>query len=202
MYRPNAFAIDDAAVLRRVLRERVFVTLAAIRDGALCFAYAPVLADEGGVRFHLAMRNPLALVEDGARLSLSCVAADGYVSPDWYKTVVTVPTWNYIAVEAEGTVRRLSRDALRTLLEELAAQEEGKLLPKPPWTMDKVGHARNNALMNAIVGFTLSFERLEGKFKLSQDKNPQDIEGVIAGLEARGDAASRAVAKAMRGVSK
>ena len=198
MYRPHVFAVDDPAVLREVLRNRVFVTFAAIRDGAIRFAYAPVVVDEGGLRFHLAIRNPMALLEDGARVSVSCMAMDAYVSPDWYRTTVTVPTWNYIAVEAEGPVARLSRDELRTLLEELAAQEENKLLPKPPWKMDKVSHARNNALMGVIVGFTLTFERLEGKFKLSQDKTPEDIAGVIENLEARGDAASLAIAKAMK----
>lgn len=198
MYRPNAFAVDDAAILREVLRNRVFVTLASVRDGVARFAYAPVIVDPQGVRFHLAIRNPMALLEDGARVSLSCIAADAYVSPDWYRTIVTVPTWNYIAVEGEGTVRRLSHDELRELLVELAAQEEEKLAPKPPWTMDKVPVERNTALMNAIVGFALSFERLEGKFKLSQDKNPEDIEGVIAALETRHDAASLAVANAMR----
>ncbi len=56
--------------------------------------------------------------------------------------------------------------------------------------------------MNVIQGFALSFERLEGKFKLSQDKPAENMEGVIAGLEGRGDAASLAVAQAMRDLPK
>jgi len=198
MYRPHAFAVDDVAVLQEVLRRRVFVTFAALQDSALRFAYAPIIVDPDGVRFHLAMRNPLASLEDRARVSLSALAADAYVSPDWYRTIVTVPTWNYIAVEGEGVVRRLSREELRTLLADLSAQEEQKLAPKPPWTMDKVSPERTEAMMNVIQGFALSFERLEGKFKLSQDKLPEDRQGVINGLEARGDAASLAVVRAMR----
>ncbi len=134
------FAVDDVAVLQAVLRRRVFVTFAALQDGALRFAYAPIVVDpDGRVRFHLAMRNPLASLEDGARVSLSALAADAYVSPDWYRTIVTVPTWNYIAVEGEGTVRRLPREELRRLLADLSAQEEQKLAPKPAaWTIDKV----------------------------------------------------------------
>jgi transcriptional regulator len=127
------------------------------------------------------------------------MVVDAYISPDWYKTIVTVPTWNYIAVEGEGIVRRQSRDELRKLVLDLSAMEEQKLLPKTPWTIDKVPRARTEALLGAIVGFSLPFDRLEGKFKLSQDKNPEDLAGVIAGLEARGDAASVAVARAMRG---
>ncbi|HWA92311.1 MAG TPA: FMN-binding negative transcriptional regulator [Rhizomicrobium sp.] len=200
MYRPNAFAVDDPSVLREALRKRVFVTLAAVQDGALRFAYAPVMVGEGGVRFHLAIRNPLAALEDGMRVSLSCVAADAYVSPDWYRTMVTVPTWNYIAVEAEGPVRRLSQDELRALVIDLSAQEEAGLAPKPPWLIDKVPAPRIEAMLNAIVGFEMSFGRFEGKLKLSQDKPDDDVQGVIEGLEARGDPASLAVARAMREV--
>jgi transcriptional regulator len=207
MYRPSAFAVDDIAVLHEVIRNRVFATIAAVRDGAVVFAYAPLLVDAengalGGIRFHLAIGNPLAKLEDGARISISLMAADAYVSPDWYRKIVTVPTWNYIAVEGEGAVRRTSRTELRQLVIDLSAQEEEKLLPKPPWRIDKVPPERTEALLNGIAGFSLSFERLRGKFKLSQDKSEDDFEGAIAGLEARGDAASFAVARQMRKVQK
>jgi transcriptional regulator len=200
MYRPLAFALDDAGVLREVLRRRIFVTLATARDGEILFAYAPVVVEEGGLRFHLAIRNPMAAMEDGTRVSLSCLAADAYVSPDWYRTIVAVPTWNYVAVEGEGAVRRLPREELHKLLADLSAQEERKLAPKPPWTMNKVAPERTEMMMNAIVGFEMKFDRLEGKFKLSQDKPDEDVQGVIDGLEARGDTASLAVAREMRRV--
>ncbi len=205
MYSPSAFAVNNVAVIHDVLRERVFATIAAIQDGAVCFAYAPVVVDaengpRGGIRFHLARGNPLATLADGARVAVSIVATDTYVSPDWYRTIVTVPTWNYIAVEGEGALHRQSAAELRQLVIDLSAQEEEKLAPKAPWLIDKVAEARQTALLNGIVGFAVSFDRLEGKFKLSQDKSPDDIEGAIAGLEARSDPASQAVANAMRKV--
>jgi transcriptional regulator len=203
MYRPAAFAVDDVSLLHDVIQKRVFATIAAVRDGVVVFAYAPVVLDAdagplGGVRFHLASGNPLAKMEDGARVLVSIMAEDAYVSPDWYRKIVTVPTWNYLAVEGEGAVRRTSREELRKLVIDLSAQEEEKLLPKAPWLIDKVPPQRVEALLNGIVGFSLPFERLQGKFKLSQDKSAEDIAGVIAGLEARGDAASMAVAKEMK----
>jgi transcriptional regulator len=203
MYRQPAFVVDDVAVLQDVIRQRVFVTLAAVIDGAVKFAYAPVVLDprngaRGAIRFHLASANPLAKLADDARVAMNLVAADAYVSPDWYKKTVTVPTWNYIAVEGEGAMHRTSRAELRQLVIDLTAQEETKLLPKAPWLLSKVAEARVEGLLNSIVGFSLPFERLQGKFKLSQDKAPEDTSGVIAELEARGDAASVAVAKAMR----
>lgn len=206
MYRPNAFAVDDLAEIHDVIRTRVFGTIASLRNGKIAFGYAPVVLDpdngsRGGVRFHFAMRNPLAGLNDGDTVRLSMIAADTYVSPDWYKSTVTVPTWNYIAVEGEGTVKRLSRDELRQLVLDLSDQEEARLAPKPPWSAEKVPEPRIEAMLNIIVGFSLPFETLEGKFKLSQDKHADDIAGVIAGLEKQGDPHGVAVAAAMRSAS-
>ncbi|HEY8950916.1 MAG TPA: FMN-binding negative transcriptional regulator [Rhizomicrobium sp.] len=202
MYRPSAFAVDDVAVLHEVIRKRVLATLAAVVNGEVAFAYAPVVLDagngKGAIRFHLAAGNPLAAVKDGTRITAGFMASDAYISLDWYAQPVTVPTWNYVAVEGTGTVRRLSREDLRRQIVDMSAQEEAKLLPKPPWKMDKVAPQRLEALLNGIVGFSLPFESLLGKFKLSQNKSKEDFDGTIAGLEARGDAASLAVAKAMR----
>ncbi len=204
MYRPPAFALDDVAALHAVMRDRVFATVAASHDGTLRFAYAPVVVDSdkgplGAVRFHLAGNNPLSELPDGAALSFSMIASDAYVSPDWYETQGRVPTWNYIAVEGRGVVERLSGDDLRQLLVDLTAMEEGKLAPKTLWTIDKVPEEKMGALMNAIVGFSVRFETLEGKFKLSQNVTPEDAEGVIRGMEQRGDAMSLKIAAAMRG---
>jgi len=201
MYRPPHFVVDDIARLHDVVRERVFATVATLIDGHIAFAYAPVVLDAGrnAARFHLARNNPVANVADGTPLAVSFVGPDAYISPDWYETAGMVPTWNYIAVEGRGRVRRIEEhDALRQLLADVTLVEEAKLLPKQPWTVDKVPEPRMANLLNAIVGFELVFERLEGKFKLSQNIKPEDASGAWRGLEARGDAASLAVAKAMR----
>jgi transcriptional regulator len=202
MYRPRAFTIDDVPALHGIIRKRAFATIAAVIDGAVQFAYAPVVVDpqagaRGGIRFHLARANPLAGL-DGAHVRLSFLGPDAYVSPDWYETPGYVPTWNYIAVEGEGVAKRLKQQELRALLVDLSAAQEEPLRPKPPWTLDKLPEERIATLLGAIEGFSLAFDTLEGKFKLSQDKKQQDVAGVIAGLEARGDAASLAVAAAMR----
>ncbi len=202
MYRPKAYVVDDVAVLHRFIRQRAFTTIGAIINGAVEFAYAPVVLDGvgacGTVRFHLAKDNPAATLEDGAQVLLSFAGHDAYVSPGWYASEGMVPTWNYVAVEGKGKVRRLSGEQLYTLLVDLSAAQEERLLPKRPWTVEKLSEKKLAALMAAIVGFSVPFEKLEGKFKLSQDKKPEDFAGVIAGLEARGDAASLLVAEAMQ----
>lgn len=202
MYRPRAFSVDDPATLHDVVRRRVFATLALAHEGRVSFAYAPVVLDTasglGAIRFHLAKANPFAALADGAWLSVSFSAADAYVSPDWYESEGLVPTWNYIAVEGTGIARALDREGLRRLLADLSAQEEAGLLPKLPWTLEKLAEGRLEALSNAITGFAIAFETLGGKFKLSQDKAYADFEGVVGGLKARGDVASVAIAAAMR----
>lgn len=201
MYRPPAYAVDDPPLLQHVMRQRTFATVAAVLQNGVRFAYAPVIVDVkplplGSVRFHLARANPMAEI-DGQSVHLSLLAADAYVSPDWYVTGAFVPTWNYVAVEAEGRARKMAPDELRELLVDLSAAAEEPLLPKPPWTIDKVPQERLTALINGIRGFSIALDRLEGKLKLSQDKQPDDIAGVITALEARGDAQSLAVARAM-----
>jgi transcriptional regulator len=202
MYRPSAYVIDDVSILHQVMRRRCFATIAAVVEHHVQFAYAPVIVDAephplGVVRFHLARGNPLA---DGneAEMRLSFLGPDAYISPDWYEKGGLVPTWNYIVVEASGRAEVLEESELRQLLVDLSARHEERLRPKPPWTLGKISDERIAALLRGICGFTLKLDKLEGKFKLSQDKSAADIAGVMAGLEARGDVASLAVARAMR----
>ena len=203
MYVPAHFALSDAAALHAFMRSNVFAVLAGQISGRIQFAYAPLVLDPepaplGGVRFHLARANPLAKIEEGMELKLSIMGPHAYVSPDWYAVPGQVPTWNYVAVEGVGRVHALSDEGLKQLLFDLAAQEEGALAPKPAWTTARVPQKRLNALLNAIAGFRLPFDILEGKMKLSQNRNPADREAAIEGLTMRGDSASLAVAEAMR----
>jgi transcriptional regulator len=203
MYRPAAFAVDDVQTLHAVMRERAFATLARVRADKVEFAYAPIVLDPeegpyGSIRFHLASNNPIVEGADGAQFHVSFLGPDAYISPDWYETAGVVPTWNYIGVEGQGIARKLDSDALRQLLIDVSATQEAKLLPKKPWTIDKVPEQKMNMLMNAIAGFEVRLESLDGKFKLSQNLKPADFEGAVRGLEKRGDALSVAVAAAMR----
>lgn len=201
MYRPGPYVQDDVALLHAIIRERSFAVIAAVTDGEAHFAYAPVVLDaegpRGRVRFHLARANPLAKL-DGAKIRLSFLGPDTYVSPDWYVSEGLVPTWNYIAIEGSGIARQLDKTALRQLLVDLSAEHEERLRPKEPWRIEKVPEAKLDALLNAIIGFSVDLETLEGKFKLSQDKKAEDFDGVVGALEDAQDASARAVAAAMR----
>lgn len=202
MYRPKVYARDEVALLHDFIRMRGFATIAAELAGEIHFAYAPVVLDpqlgpNGGVRFHLARANPLAAMNDTA-VKLAVVGSDSYISPDWYAGGGFVPTWNYIAAEGAGRAQPQSEADLRRMLIDLSAEHEDRLRPKTPWTLDKISESKLAGLLNAIVGFSVSFESLRGTFKLSQDKSQSDIASVISHLEAGDDPRSRSVAQAMR----
>jgi transcriptional regulator len=84
------------------------------------------------------------------------------------------------------------------MIDDLSASQEAHLLPKTPWTTDKLTADRLDGLMRAIVGFEVTFDALEGKFKLSQDKRDEDAQGVAAHLEQSPRAGDRETGLAMR----
>lgn len=201
MYRPKAFAVDEVEVLHAAIRARVLATLAVVDDEKVQLAYAPVVVDPcapfGCLRFHLARQNPVANLLDGAKVRVSFLGPDGYVSPDWYAGEGFVPTWNYIAIEGEGIARRLEGEACEAALAELSAQQEARLAPKPPWTLEKLTATKRRQLLEAISVFALPLSRLEGKFKLSQDKSVTDRNGLVRALKSLQDPDAMSLARAM-----
>jgi transcriptional regulator len=123
---------------------------------------------------------------------------DAYISPSWYPSTAehgkVVPTWNYIAVHVYGTFR-LTTDTtfLRRHLEDLVIRHEGQ---RPaPWSIDDAPAAYIERQLRAIVGIEFRIERIEGKWKMSQNRNAADIDGVISGLRQSANPTDREVAE-------
>lgn len=176
-------------------REEIFAFIADIAfcsifvsgaEGPAVFHVPVIACGPDRLRFHVSRANRGFGSLERGRVLLSCVGPDSYISPDWYGTDDQVPTWNYVSVEAEGPVRRLSDDELAAQLDSLSADHEARLAPKPPWTRDKMSPGRFDAMMKAIVGFELEVEALRGCRKLGQNKKGAELDGAIAGLEAAG----------------
>jgi len=187
MHPAPAFRETDEARLLAELAAHPFVTIAAAPDGQLRIAHAPVVARRtaGGVvlDFHLSRSNALAgFLAAGFRAVAVSLIADAYVSPDWYAAHDQVPTWNYVTVEAEGPVAVLDDEGLVALLDDLSAQAEARLAPKPAWTRQKMSPGRFEAMTGAIAGARLRVERLEGVNKLGQNKGAADRAGVAQAL--------------------
>lgn len=187
MHPAAAFRVEDAEVLLAALAERPFATIAAAPGGRPLVAHAPVVVRRDGegivLDFHVSRGNALAPhVAAGFAAVVVTLGPEAYVSPDWYADADQVPTWNYVAVEAEGQVGPLGEADTIALLDGLSAQEEARLAPKPAWTRGKMSPGRFEAMLKGIIGARLRVERLQGTFKLSQNKSDEDRAGVARAL--------------------
>jgi transcriptional regulator len=190
------FRHDDRALLEALVDEIGFGMIFATTPDGPRVAHTPLLwTGDGAVQFHLARGNALASYLDGMTALAVVNGPDGYVSPRWYADREQVPTWNYIALELEGRVRKMDGDGLTGLLEALSARQESRIDEGEPWTMDKVPDAKLAKLLTGIVGFELEVQAWRPTFKLSQNKPADERQRVAIGLEAEG---SPAIAQLMR----
>ncbi len=152
-------------------------------------SHIPFYLDAEGTRLeaHIARSNPIvqALASD-ARAVVSVVGPDGYVSPDWYGDEGQVPTWNYVAVHLRGVVRRAPQDGLRDHLDRLSSHFESRLAPKPVWQTDKLGPEKLAKLMTLIVPIELQVEKVDGTWKLNQNKSEVTRVRAAAHMDAAG----------------
>jgi transcriptional regulator len=120
-----------------------------------------------------------------------------YISPSWYTNSPAVPTWNYVDTHAYGTIRLIEdADWLRGLLRRLSERHEAR--NPVPWRMQDLPETYLEGMLNGIIGFDIAVTRLEGKYKLSQNRPAADRPLVIAALERQSDADSLAIARLMR----
>lgn len=194
MYIPDMFREDRTETPHDAVRTIGFATL--ITEG-LEANHLPMLLQEGAngqvLRGHVARANPVWKKGDGAALAIF-LGPHAYVSPNWYpskaETGKAVPTWNYISVHARGPIRWVEdADWLRTHVGALsAAHEAGRDVP---WMISDAPVAYIDSMLRGIVGFELAIETLEGKYKLSQNREPADYAGARQGLlrEGREDVA-------------
>ncbi len=206
MYLPAAFRQDDLAELHRQIADSRLATLVSHAADGLQASHLPLLLvpEEGpfGTLYgHFARANPhgRVLAEGGSALAVFS-GPDAYVSPSWYPAKAehgkVVPTWNYIAVHAQGRAEVFDEPArLLDLLARLSDRHEAGRAQ--PWALGDAPREYIDAMLRAIVGFALPIERLEGKWKLGQNRSAADRQGVRDGLGASTDARDRELAQRM-----
>lgn len=201
MYIPASFREDRLDVLHDVIQKHSFGTIVSTGEAGLMASHLPFLLDPAAGRFgtlayHLARANPhWRDWSEGSEVMVMFRGPHAYVSPTWYVSREAVPTWNYIAVHAYGIPRMIEGGGdLLQLLQRLTARSEGDSREawQVPWPDDYV-----EKMMGAIVGFRLEITRLEGKFKLSQNRSAEDAAAVIGTFERSTSADERALADLM-----
>jgi transcriptional regulator len=195
MYLPETLRVDDLPTLHQFMEEFNFAALVTQGEGDLIASHIPFVLDReageyGRLRAHIAVQNPqlVHLKNAGSDALVMFLGPHGYISPSWYASPLNVPTWNYMAVHAYGRPRMLDRGGLVALLKDLAGQHE-RAQPQP-WDFDpQAGWIEK--LLPHIAGFEIPIARLEGKFKLNQNRTAADRERVIEVLAASSDPAQR-----------
>jgi len=205
MYIPPRFLVTDDAVIDAFLRAHGFATLVTAGPAGLLATHLPVelgRAPDGArlLQGHVSRANPQwREFEPGREALLVFLGPHAYISPTWYDHP-NVPTWNYQALHAYGAVRLLTRtDDLVPPLRALAEHYEPPHNPPPRFDLDRMPPDLRAAELAGIVAFELRVARVEAAFKLSQNRHAADAARIARELEARGDDASRAIARAMTG---
>ena len=198
MHPAAQFRHDDRDLMEAVLAEVGFGMVFLTTPDGPRVAHTPLLSSgDGAVQFHLARGNALTRWLDGANALALVNGPDAYVSPAWYADQAQVPTWNYVAVELEGRVRRMTDEGLLGLLEALSDRHEGRVNPAAPWTLDKVPPAALQRLLGGITGFELEIAAWRPTFKLSQNKPAEERSRVADGLEQSGAPALAALMRSL-----
>jgi transcriptional regulator len=194
MHPHPAFAWKDRGEMLAFVAEVSFSTIFVCGEGGQLLVHSPVvMAGDDRLRFHISRSNRAAGAMEGARALLSCTGPEAYVSPDWYGVPDQVPTWNYVAVECEGPLRRLDELELADLLDDLSAMNEARLAPKPVWTRAKMTPGKFEAMLKAIVGFEMRIDEMRGTRKLGQTKNFEERAASANAVAAAGNAAMGAL---------
>jgi transcriptional regulator len=203
MYIPKHFEEPSVEVMHELIRARPLATVVTFDSLGLNANHIPLhLSGEpaplGTLRGHVARSNKIQ--SDVEALAIFH-GPDAYISPSWYATKKengkVVPTWNYVAVHAYGSLRLIDDASwVRTQLEILTQQNE-KNLPKP-WAVSDAPHEYTEKLIEMVVGIEIVITKLSGKWKVSQNQPAQNQASVIKGLENLGLPDSNAIAELVR----
>jgi transcriptional regulator len=196
MYVPSLYSETNAQELHRLIREHPLGMLVAAMPDGLEAQHIPfVLEAERGTRgvliAHVARANPVwEQLAEGQEVLVVFRGAHGYISPNWYEskreTHQHVPTWNYEIVHAHGRVRIFDDEKfVRGMVAKLTRQQESAL--PEPWKMSDAPADYLAGQLAHIVGMGVEITRLEGKRKLSQNRERRDFDSTIEALQARGE---------------
>ncbi len=194
MYLPQQFVETRPDVLHELIRTHPLGTLVVLTGAELCANHIPFVLHTGGgggrLHGHMSRENPLWRYFGGVIEALVIFhGPQAYISPAWYPSRAVdgrvVPTWNYAVVHAYGTPRAIHDPGW--LLEHVTQLTEAhEARQAQPWRVADAPKDYVNQMISGIVGVEIAIARLEGKWKVSQNRRRSDQLGVCAGLQAQG----------------
>lgn len=192
LYSPPLFRVEDRRRLVDFIERNAFGTLVCAGSEGLHVSHIPFLVEEapdGALTLlaHEARANgQLAALPAADHVVAIFEGPHAYVSPTWYEHHPSVPTWNYAVVHAHGRVRPLDEAGVVEVITRLSRKYEAG--NASPWRIEDLPADFRDGMVKAIGGFAIDVDRIEGKFKLSQNRPGRDAFRVIEALEARGEA--------------
>jgi transcriptional regulator len=205
MYVSAPFAVDDTEMRELLTGHGAADLVTATSRGLLAtlvpFVYDPDVGEHGALLGHLARNNDQWRCQVLGEAMVIVRGPDAYVSPSWYATKRqhgrVVPTWNYVTTHVYGRLVVHDDPAwVEALVRRLTDKHEAA--EPQPWTVEDAPPGFVAGQLRAIVGIEVLISRVQAKAKLSQNRPAADIDGVICGLQARGDSASAAAVRAAR----
>jgi transcriptional regulator len=207
MYLPGHFEETRVDVLHGLIRARPFATLVTVGPDGPVADHIPMLVDPepapfGTLRGHIARPNPLWRTHPSDKHALAIFhGPQAYISPNWYPSKHgdsrVAPTWNYAVVQATGPLVVIDdREWLRAFVSRLTDRFEAG--QPDPWSVSDAPAEFVERLVGGIVGIEIPIARLEGKWKVSQNRPEADREGTARGLEADGSTEALAMAELVR----
>lgn len=196
MYTPKPFAANDPDTIHTHMEAQPFAALIVTRTSGIEAVHLPLLFDadkgaHGTLNGHIARANTVFDAGlEGAQALAIFSGPSGYVSPGWYPSKKTnpkfVPTWNYTAVHVNGTLHfHEDKDWVLQNVSDLTTRfEAGR---REPWAVGDAPEDYIDAMTRAIVGVEIKILKVEGKAKLSQNRQEEDRRGVIEGLRDAGE---------------
>ena len=192
MYIPRHFAVEDRDVLDRVIRENSFAALVSSGSEEPFATHIPLLLEGNELIGHMARANPHWKMFDGRAALAIFSGPHAYVSPRIYVTAPNVPTWNYVTVHVYG-----KPDVIENVEESAAVLRRSLDVYDPQLPRTPELEAYMASQLRGIVAFRIPIERMEGKFKLNQNKKLEDRDAVIAAFSGSAEPAESAVAGVM-----
>lgn len=200
MYIPPLFAESDLTTLHDAIERYPFATLVSSQNGQLEASHLPFLIDRnagpnGSLLAHMARANLQWRNAANQEVLTIFSGPHAYISPSWYEAPQVVPTWNYVAVHAYGNLELIDNPTeVESLLHRTIRLFEAN--QTSPWQMNEPAEFVDR-LIRQIVAFRIPIGRLEGKWKLNQNRPAEQRERVIAKLAQQADENSLAIAKLM-----
>jgi transcriptional regulator len=196
MYIPSIFAETDLDPLYSFIDEHSFATLVTVEERVPFASHLPMLLDRqrGVLLGHLARANPHWRSFATSEALVIFAGPHGYISPTWYEVTPAVPTWNFTVVHVYGQARAILEECeLSDIVDRLLCKYE----KDPTWLKELPADYRHK-MLQGIVGVEVPVERIEGKYKLSQNRSHADRLEVVRQLEQRDDAEAHRLAAMMR----